>query len=185
MSHLPSHLFEEIYFNKTVVPRVPYCIGVWGCCSVAMITEIGNLHVKARRIAHKISKNCLEHEVLDLFKWQDLGYLYKRRLAIEFFKGKQDLNSWLLPFDPLIESKRKGPLLEINRIKTDLGRNSFYFRAPILCSSLDSSSRLLDKLENFKTKLKCKKTLLRKVTFFPGTITNLNKDVDYLINYYL
>ena len=92
MNYLPSHLFEEIYF-KTVITRVPYCTGVWGCCSIPMFTEIVNLHVKARRIAHKISKNCLEHEVLDLIKWQDLEYLYKRRLAIEFFKVKQDLSS--------------------------------------------------------------------------------------------
>ena len=59
MSHLPSYLFEEIYFNKTVVPRVPYCIGVWGCCSVAMITEIGNLHFyhqKEEKKAYRISE---------------------------------------------------------------------------------------------------------------------------------
>ena len=140
-------------------------------------TTGGTYSARIFRPVMKISKNCLEHEVLDLIKWQDLGYLYKRRLAIEFFKVKQDLSSWLLPFDPLTESKRKGPLLEINRIKTDLGRISFYFRAPILCNSLDSSSRLLDKLENFKTKLKCSKTLLRKMTgiFFQEPLLILTK----------
>ena len=64
MSYLPSHLLEETYL-KTVISRVTYRIGVWGSCSVA--TE--NLHIEAGRIIHKISKNYLDHEVLDLINW--------------------------------------------------------------------------------------------------------------------
>ena len=126
----------------------------------------------------------MDREVLDPIKRQDLGYLYKRRLEIEVFKVKQGLNSRILPFFTFTESKRKGPLLEIQRIKTDLGKNSFYFRAPIAWNSLGSSSRHLDKLENFKTKLKGNNTQLRKVTFVPGTITNLKKDerIWFIIN---
>ena len=44
-------------------------------------------------------QNILDCNVLDCTKWQDLGYLYKRirRLAIEVFKVKQDLNKRLSP----------------------------------------------------------------------------------------
>ena len=41
----------------------------------------------------------------------------------------------------------------------------------------------LDELENFRTELNYNKTQLRKVTFVPVTITNLDKDVDDFIYY--
>ena len=40
----------------------------------------------------RVPQNVLEGEVLSYIKWQDLGYLYKNRLAIEVFKVKQGLN---------------------------------------------------------------------------------------------
>ena len=45
----------------------------------------------------------------------------------------------------------------------------------------------LDELENFTTELNYNKTQLRKVTFVPVTITNLDKDVDdsFIINLFL
>ena len=70
--------------------------------------------------------------MLSYIKWQDLGYLYKRRLAIEVFKVKQGLNHRLLPFFTFIESKRRGVLLEVKRKKTELGRNSFSYRGIVL-----------------------------------------------------
>ena len=83
-----------------------------------------------------------------------------------------------------IEAQRPTPWNQT--YKTDLERNSFYFRTPTVWKSLHSSSRLLNKLDNFKkNKLKCNKTRLRKVTFVPGTITNLNKDVNSFIYYQL
>ena len=47
---LPTRLLEEIYF-KPVLSRVTYCIGgVWGNCSVSILKELENLHIKAGRI---------------------------------------------------------------------------------------------------------------------------------------
>ena len=40
----------------------------------------------------RVPQNVLEGEVLSYIKWQDLGYLYKSRLAIEVFKVTQGLN---------------------------------------------------------------------------------------------
>ena len=71
---------------------------IWGNCSVAKLTEIEFLHIKVRRLIHKVSQNVLDSKVLDYIKWQDPGYIYKRRLAIEVFKVKQGLNSRLIPF---------------------------------------------------------------------------------------
>ena len=46
--------------------------------------------------------------VLSYIKWQDLGHLYKRRLATEVFKVRQGLNPRLLPFFNFTESKHRG-----------------------------------------------------------------------------
>ena len=123
MSYLPPKLLEEIYF-KTIIPQLTYCIAVWGNCAVAMFTEIERLHIKVARIIRKIPEDILNCNVLDHIKWQDLGYLYKRRIAIEVFKVKQGLNNRLLPFLTFTKSKYKG-LLELKRQKTEVGRNSF------------------------------------------------------------
>ena len=164
-----SQLLEEIYF-KTIIPQITYCIGVWGSCSGSMFAEIERLHVKAGRIIHKISRNVSDFDVLDLIKWQDLGYLYKRRLAIEVFKVKEDLNNRLSSFVNFSKSTRKGPLLEIKRVKSETGRNSFLFRAPIVWNSLDRTAEL-----------KRNKKQLKKVSFSRGTITNSNKDLGNFI----
>ena len=125
---------EEIYF-QTVIPRVTYCIGAWGSWSVAIFTEMENSHIKVGTNIHKNSKNYLDHENLDLIKWQDWGYLYERRLVIEVFKVKQGLNSRLLPFVIFTESKRKGPLLEIKLIKQIL-RGTVSISGPRLYGNL-------------------------------------------------
>ena len=46
--------------------------------------------------------------MLGYFTWQDPGYVYKLRLAVEVFKVTQELNSRLIPFFTFVESKRKG-----------------------------------------------------------------------------
>ena len=180
MRYLSSQLLEEIYF-KTIIPQITYCIGVWGSCSGSMFAEIERLHVKAGRIIHKIPRNVSDFDVLDLIKWQDLGYLYKRRLAIEVFKVKEDLNNRLSSFVNFSKSTRKGPLLEIKRVKSETGRNSFLFRAPIVWNSLDSKSRFSEELDVFKAELKRNKKQLKKVSFSRGTITNSNKDLGNFI----
>jgi hypothetical protein len=85
--YLPSKLLEEVYLKK-VIPKVMYVVGVWGNCSFAMFQEIENINLKAARIIRKIPKNVKDWEVLQYAKWQDLGYMYKRRLVIEVFKEK-------------------------------------------------------------------------------------------------
>ena len=97
-----------------------------------MLSEIENVRIKVARVVHKFPQNVLDHgvcEVLDCIKWQHLGSVFKRRLAIDVFKVKQGLNSRLIPFLTFVESK--GLLLEVKRKNAALGRNSFAWG--ILC----------------------------------------------------
>ena len=48
---------------------------------MAKLYELENLRIKVGRFIHRVSQNILASEVLSYIKWQDLGYLYKRRLA--------------------------------------------------------------------------------------------------------
>ena len=80
-----------------------------------------------------------------------------------------------------IESRRRGPLLEFRRTKTDLERNSLYFRGLIIWNSINITSRWIEKVQEFKAALKSNKNQLRKVTFIRGTVTNLNKHLNYFM----
>ena len=88
MSYLPPKLLKEIY-HKIIIPR---CIAVWGNCSVSMFADIDRLPVEAARIMHKIPQNISDCNFLECTGWRDLGYLCKRRLAIEVVKVIQGLN---------------------------------------------------------------------------------------------
>ena len=179
MRYLSSKLLETFYFG-TVTPQITYCISVWGNCSVAKLYELENLHIKVGRLIHRVPQNILESEVLIYIKWQDLGYLYKRKLVIEVFKVKQGLNHRLLPFFTLAESKRRGVLLEVKRKKTELGRNGFSYKGIVVWNSLDRRTRNLEKLDALKVALNRSKTSLIKITFNKGTKVNLNKDINFL-----
>ena len=179
MKYLSPKLLEAFYF-RAVIPQITYCISVWGNCSVAKLYEIENLHIKVGRFIHRVPQNILESEVLSYIKWQDLGYLYKRRLAIEVFKVKHGLNHRLMPFFTFTESKRRGVLLEVKRKKTELGRNSFSYRGIVVWNSLDRRTRNLEKLNALKVALNHNKTSLNKITFNKGTTVNFNKDINFL-----
>ena len=55
-----------------------------------MFTRQFNVNYRSYDI--RVPQNVVEGELLSYIKWQDLGYLYKRRLAVEVFKVKQGLN---------------------------------------------------------------------------------------------
>ena len=156
-----------------MVPTKPISAGA------SRVTQLTVRKGKLYRMSSIIANH--NFDVLDLIKWQDLGYLYKRRLAIEVFKVKEDLNNRLSSFVNFSKSTRKGPLLEIKRVKSETGRNSFLFRAPIVWNSLDSRSRSSEELDVFKAELKRNKKQLKKVSFSRGTITNSNKDLGNFI----
>ena len=59
---------------------------VWGNCSDALFIQLENQHIRAARIIYKVPEKVCNHNVLRTVIWQNLGYIYKRRLASEIFK---------------------------------------------------------------------------------------------------
>ena len=85
MRHLPPKLLEEIYF-KTIIPRVTCSISVWGSCPPATFAHFEGLHLKAAKLIHRLPKHIMVCDISQYVHWQNLGHIYKRKIAIKMFK---------------------------------------------------------------------------------------------------
>ena len=82
---------------------------VWGNCSDTLFTQLENQHIRAARIIYKVPEKVCNHDVLRTVKWENLGYIYKRRLAPEMFKIVKDPgNHRLSSHFTIRETERKG-----------------------------------------------------------------------------
>ena len=87
-----SKLLEDTYF-KTIIPLVTFSISVWGRFFPATFVEIKGLHRNAAKIIEWLPKNIMDCDILQRVHRQNLGWFYKRRLAIEMSKeAKHMLN---------------------------------------------------------------------------------------------
>ena len=147
LRYLSPSLLEEIYY-KIVIPQISYCMLVWGSCSDALFTQLENEHIRAARIIYKVSEKVCNHNVLRTVKWQNLEYIYKRRLASEMFKIVKDSgNHRLSSHFTVRETERKGIQLVVKRMNTEKGRNSVTYHGPIIWNALSNSLREEVKLE--------------------------------------
>ena len=108
LRYLSPSLLEEIYY-KTVIPQISYCMLAWRNCSDALFTQLENQYTRAAKIIYNVPENVCNHNVLRTVKWQNLGYIYKRRLASEMFKIVKDPgNHRLSSHFTVRETERKG-----------------------------------------------------------------------------
>ena len=174
---LKQKQLEQIYY-KTIIPQVTYCISVWGNCSPAIFDNIEKQHIRAARIIKRIQKTVKDHEVLKLANWQNIAYIYKRRIASEVYKvvhspashRHQDLFK-------IVETRTKGKQLQIKRTNTELEKNSVFFRGPVVWNRLQREIREQKTLENFKKTLKKDINIIDKISFIKGTTTFNNQDL--------
>ena len=66
MSRLPSRTLEEIYF-KTVLPRITYCVSLWGGCTTPLFNKLQEIHAKA----------AIYIQTIPSANWHSLSYIYK------------------------------------------------------------------------------------------------------------
>ena len=105
-----------------------------------MFTQLENQHIRAARIIYKVPGKVCNHNVLRTVKWQNLGHIYKRRLASEMFTIVKDPgNHRLSSHFTVRETKRKGKQLVVKRMNTEKGRNSVTYRGPIIWNALSNS----------------------------------------------
>ena len=95
------------------------------------------------------------------------------------FKAKHMLNR-LSQHVKIIDSKRKGKLMDVPRKSLELGRDNLLFRDPVVWNYLHKNARECENIDTFKRVLKTStdKAALEKVSFVKGTCMNYNKDLD-------
>jgi hypothetical protein len=81
----------------------------------------------------------------------------------------------------LIDSKRRGNIIDMNKTNTEFGRQSLYFRGPVVWNNLDRNIRNSESLSTFKSALKKRSKLIKSITFAKGTCNNHNKNMDDFI----
>ena len=150
LRYLPTSLLEEIYY-KTIIPQVTYCISIWGNCSIPLFSKLERYHLRAARIIYKLPDTVKDYDILTHIKWQDMGYIYKRRIDVEMYKN--NLESRIGHLFNIINT-RKGKTLEVKRMKTEIGRNSLGIGGPVVWNTLDRELRQSKTIETFKRNLK-------------------------------
>ena len=115
-----SKLLEDTYF-KTIIPLVTFSISVWGRFFPATFVESKGLHLKAGKIIEWLPQNIMDYDILQRVHRQNLGWFYKRRLAIEMSKEAKHMLNRLSQYVYKCGLIRRGKglrkLIEVSREK--------------------------------------------------------------------
>ena len=134
--------------------------------------------MRAARIIKRISKTVKDHDVLKLVNWQNIVYIYKRRIASEMYKVVHSPASHRLQdLFKIVETMTKGKQLQIKRTNTELGKNFLFFCRPVVWNKFQTEIREQKTLENFKKTLKKDINIINKISFIKGTTTFKNQDL--------
>ena len=127
-----------------------------------------------------------DHEVLKLANWQNIAYIYKRGIASEMYKVVH--SPALHRFQDLfkiVDTRTKGKQLQIKRTNTELGKNSLFFRVPVVWNRLQRETREQETLENFKKAVKKDINIINRISFIKGTTTFNNQDLGNYVYFLL
>ena len=84
-------------------------------------------------------------------------------------------------YTDLLNSSRGSLVIRVRRVNTEIGRQSLFFRRPILCNDLNNETKVQDDVVGFKVALK--KCNLEQISFMKGTCVNLNPNFDDFFYY--
>ena len=73
------------YFNM-IFPKITNGLLVWGTCSKNLQQKIEYQHIKAARTVMKLNETVRDVEVLQRASWNNIEYIYKRKIAVEMYK---------------------------------------------------------------------------------------------------
>ena len=110
---LPSETLEKIYF--TII-----CLLVWGTCSNNLLQKIECQHIKAAKIVRKTNEKVKDVEVLQRENWNNMEYIYKRKVAVEMYKIVKGAEGRRLKGMYTIKCNTQiGEKVEIDRLKSE------------------------------------------------------------------
>ena len=121
--------------------------------------------------------------VLDVACWNNLGYMYNKKVAAEMYKIIKGKGEHALT-DHFTMSSYKKNRLQVKRLRSEFERNALSFREPVLWNALPDTVKDAKNIQIFKYELKNKAiTELKTTTFIKGTTVTRNKDLKNYIYY--
>ena len=158
LKYLPQGMLEEICY-KTVIPAITYCFAIWGSCSEATFKRVEKQHIRVAKIIYILNTSIKDENVLKAANWQDLSYIYKRKIAIEMHKVTFDSKSAITHIYSLErEHTAKGTQFQMKEMNTELGKQSLQFMGPVIWNVLGKyikKQRTLVQHEKAATFLTC------------------------------
>ena len=87
----------------------------------------------------------------------------------------------LSPNFDLVNSSRRSLVMRMRKVFTEFGRQSLFFRGPILWNGFNNEKRIQDEVARFKVTLE--KCNLEQISLMKGTGVILNKNLDDFFYY--
>ena len=141
-----------------------------------------NVNTKAARLVRKTNEKVKDVEVLQRANWNNIQYIYKRKIAVEMYKIVKGAEEHRLEGMYTIKcNTRRGEKVEIERLKSETERNTLKYRGSILWNMLNSDLKNADNLLKFKKSLTKNCKIIEQISFSKGTTVNVNKDLDNFV----
>ena len=184
MGYLPKKVKEQIYY-KTVIPCVTYCIAIWGNCSPALFDKIENIHARAARVIYKLPSELPNEQSLAMANWQPLSYIYKSRILsvmhqIYYDNIQSDIKNLFIKREQNGYDTRKKLQFEVQRYKSETGRNSSRYWGPLIRNSLSNELKKLQNMSTFKSNLKKELNYKTSFNFHNEAAVNTNKRDNFI-----
>ena len=180
---LPPSILQTIYF-RTVLPSVLYGILVWGSCSPALMDDLERAHIRASKLIFKLSRNSNADQLNKLKGWNNLSFLYTRRLFVEAYKSYYRCNTNVLNDLVMLKQSshclRKSMNIKFPSPKSEIGRLTFRHRAAIAWNSLPDLIKKSSSLECFKKRLRSSKDLINSISYNKESSMIRNRNEEFL-----
>ena len=144
--------------------------------------DIEKIHLRAARIIYTIPKTTPENEVLLAANWDEIDYIYKRKILVLMHKAFYNslLETLEMHFKPLRTRSRDSHKFEIPTCSKEIGRVSIRYRGPLLWNNLPLELRKVDNLDTFGTSIKREKKLIKSISFLKKASVIRSKHPDFI-----
>jgi len=180
MKNLPKNTLSTIYLQG-ILPSVSYGLSIWGNCSRVHLERLDDLHIKASRFIHRITKKIPDSRVLSLSGWKSFDEMYKHRLACITYKLQksqlpESLSIWKMqPRNK--RNLRNNHIVDVPKFNKISYKRSFAYRSAVLWNQLSNKCADSATLNTFKNE---SKNELHTISFENGgIIRNINDDFIY------
>ena len=141
-----------------MIPSATYCILIWGNCSTALLSHLESIHSRAVRIIFNLDPSLSDAECFLKTHWPSISYFYKKSVLIFMHKVYFDSLSFL-PVELVSKKVSSRSLRAVNQMviprpRSDLGRNSLWYRGPVIWNFLNKIINVPDSVNSFKNSLK-------------------------------